>query len=196
MKEPLIAPPEIYASPFEERLAHVIKNTARAYIRALQMRLNEHSVSYGHWSILRVLWSRPGITQRELSEAAGISEPTTFSALKALATLGYVERKHLPGNNKKVHIYLTAVGRELEGKLVPLAEEVNAISVRNVSAEDLATTQRVLDEITRALAQDEREGDGPPRRLPSTQEVGRRVIESSARTQAAAAAAVSETETE
>ncbi|NUO85261.1 MAG: MarR family transcriptional regulator, partial [Cupriavidus sp.] len=44
-----ITPPE---EADEERLAHLVKDAARAYIRALQLRLAEHSVSYGHWTIL------------------------------------------------------------------------------------------------------------------------------------------------
>ena len=60
-------------------------------MRALQMRLAEHRVSFGHWSFLRILWEGDGLTQRELSERAGVMEPTTFSALKAMERLGYIQ---------------------------------------------------------------------------------------------------------
>jgi DNA-binding MarR family transcriptional regulator len=163
--------------PSQERLAHIVKDAARAYVRALQMRLVSHSVSYGHWSILRVLWDRDGLTQRELSEQAGIAEPTTFTAVKALETLGYVERMHLPGNNKNVHVYLTKSGKQLKRKLVPLAEEVNEVSVRGVSAEDVETTRRVLLAILAALAEDEAAAEGTKRRMPSTRELGKRLAD-------------------
>ena len=48
------------------------------------MRLSVHSVSYGHWSFLRILWESEGLTQRQLSGQAGVMEPTTFSALNAM----------------------------------------------------------------------------------------------------------------
>src|SRR5262245_29007878 len=70
-----------------DRLAHLVKHAARALARALQMRLAEHGVSYGHWTFLRVLWETEGLTQRELSAQAGVMEPTTFAALKAMAKL-------------------------------------------------------------------------------------------------------------
>ena len=65
-----------------DRLAHLVKDAARALLRALQLRLTAHGVSLGHWTFLRILWEKDGITQRELSEQAGVMEPTTTSALK------------------------------------------------------------------------------------------------------------------
>lgn len=157
----------------EERLAHLVKDAARAYIRSLQLRLAQHSVSYGHWTILRILWRHDGMSQRELSERAGVTEPTTFAAVKALEALGYVERMHLPGNKKKVHVFLSKAGRALRRKLEPLAEEVNAISVEGVTEEDVMTTRRVLISIAEKLVADEAALAESGRRMPSTQEVGR-----------------------
>jgi len=128
----------------KERLAHIIREAARALVRALTLRLAEHGVSFGHWAFLRILWERDGLTQRELSEMAGVMEPTTFAALKAMEELGYVERRQLPENRKNVYVYLTAQGRALKNKLVPLAEGVNKVATRGVKADELATTRRVL----------------------------------------------------
>ena len=56
------------------------------------MRLAEHQVAFGHWAFLRILWETDGLTQRELSVQAGVMEPTTFAAIKAMEKLGYVAR--------------------------------------------------------------------------------------------------------
>src|SRR5688572_1485998 len=58
-----------------DRLAHLVKDATRALLRALQMRLTAHSVSLGHWTFLRILWEKDGLTQKELSERAGVMEP-------------------------------------------------------------------------------------------------------------------------
>src|SRR5262247_1087093 len=128
----------------DDRLAHLVKDATRALVRALQMRLAAHAVSFGHWTFLRILWESDGLTQRELSEQAGVMEPTTFSALKAMEKLGYIVRRQRPDNRKNVHVFLTSRGRALKAKLVPLAEEVNEIAVRSVSAADVAATRRAL----------------------------------------------------
>ena len=128
----------------KERLAHIIREAARALVRALSLRLAEHGVSFGHWAFLRILWQRDGLTQRELSEMAGVMEPTTFAALKTMEALGYIERRQLPENRKNVYVHLTPQGRALRKKLEPLAEDVNKVATRGVKAEELATTRKVL----------------------------------------------------
>jgi len=126
-----------------DRLAHLVKHAARGLARALQMRLAEHSVSYGHWTFLRVLWEAEGLTQRQLSDEAAVMEPTTFSALNAMEKLGYVVRQPSPNSRKELHVYLTPKGRSLKSKLVPLAEEVNAVALRDVDTADIAATRRI-----------------------------------------------------
>ena len=137
-----------------DRLAHLIRDAARGATRTLTVRLAEHSVAFGHWVFLRILWVRDGLTQRELSEEAGLMEPTTFSALTAMEKLGYIERRRLPHSRKNMYVFLTATGRALEEKLVPLAEEVNRIMLEGVSPEDVATTRRVLLNVIENLAAD------------------------------------------
>lgn len=128
----------------KERTAHIVREAARAFVRALSPKLAAHGVSFGHWAFLRILWDGDGLTQRELSEMAGVMEPTTFAALKSMEELGYIERRQVPENRKNVYVYLTPQGRALKKKLVPLAEDVNKVATRGVKAEDLATTRRVL----------------------------------------------------
>jgi DNA-binding MarR family transcriptional regulator len=147
-----------------DRLAHLVKDATRAFVRALQIRLAQHSVSFGHWAFLRILWERDGLNQRELSDQAGVMEPTTFSAIRAMEKLGYIERARRPGNRRMVFIHLTPKGRLLKGKLVPLAEKVNSIGIHGVSAADVAATRRTLLAILDNLAHDELQSPDAPRR--------------------------------
>jgi DNA-binding MarR family transcriptional regulator len=152
-------------------LAHLVKHAARGLARALQMRLTEHAVSYGHWTFLRVLWESEGLTQRQLSDQAGVMEPTTFSALNAMEKLGYVTRRPNPKSRKEVHVFLTPKGRALKSKLVPLAEEANAVALAGVTAADVAATRRTLLALIANLAADEAASLTPRRRIPSTREL-------------------------
>jgi DNA-binding MarR family transcriptional regulator len=156
-----------------DRLAHLVKHAARGLARALQMRLTEHAVSYGHWTFLRILWESEGLTQRQLSDQAGVMEPTTFSALGAMEKRGYVVRRPSPVSRKEIHIYLTPKGRALKLRLVPLAEEVNEVALRRVPAADVAATRRTLLAIIENLAADEAASLTPRRRIPSTRELSR-----------------------
>jgi MarR family transcriptional regulator, organic hydroperoxide resistance regulator len=146
-----------------DRIAHLVKDAGRGLQRALQVRLAKYNVSFGHWVFLRILWVREGITQRELSEEAGLMEPTTFSALTAMEKLGYIERRKLPHSRKNVYVFLTPAGRQLKKKLVPLAEEVNEIAVQGVDPADVATARRVLLVMIENIARDEAEHADPAR---------------------------------
>ena len=158
-----------------DRLAHLVKDATRALLRALQMRLTAHDVSLGHWTYLRILWEKDGITQRELSEEAGVMEPTTFSALNAMERLGYIARRQMPDNRKKVYVFLTPKGRQLKDRLVPLAEEVNRIAVAGVAPDHIAATRVALLATIENLARDEAASADPERRIPSTRELSLRV---------------------
>jgi MarR family transcriptional regulator, organic hydroperoxide resistance regulator len=122
----------------------VVREAARALTRDLTARLATQGVSFGHWAFLRILWESDGLTQRELSAQAGVMEPTTAAALKAMEELGYVERRQLPDNRKNVYVHLTPKGRALRVKLEPMALAVNQDAVRNVAAGDLAACRRAL----------------------------------------------------
>lgn len=139
----------------DDRLAHLIRDTARAFQRALQMRLVRHRVAFGHWTFLRILWESDGLTQKELSERAGLMEPTTFAAMQAMEALGYIERKRLPTNRKNIYVYLSQEGRALKNKLVPLALETNRLSTVGITQSDLQTTRKVLLEMIENLAKDD-----------------------------------------
>ena len=139
----------------DDRLAHLVRDVARAQMRALQQRLAPYGVSFGHWTFLRILWIHDGLTQKELSDRAGVMEPTPFSAVKAMETMGLIERRQREGNRKNMHVFLTPAGRALEKKLVPLAEEVNHISVRGLSDKAAAALRKSLLLMIENLAAEE-----------------------------------------
>ena len=128
----------------DDRFAHLVKDATRSFQRSLQMRLADHDVPFGHWTFLRVLWEHDGLTQKQLSDEVGVMEPTTFAAVKAMESRGWVERRQLAENRKNVYVFLTDAGRALKATLVPLAEKVNCLAVAGLSAEDIAIARRVL----------------------------------------------------
>ena len=136
-------------------MAHLVKDAARSFLRSLQSRLARHGVSLGHWTFLRILWEQDGLTQRALSQEAGVMQPTTVVALRNMEQLGYIRREHMPDNRKNIYVYLTPRGKDLKKKLVPLAEQVNALAVRGLKAADVSHTRRCLLVMLDNLASDE-----------------------------------------
>ena len=138
----------------DERVTHLIKDAFRCTSSALQRRLRKHAVLYGHWTFLRILWQTDGVTQRQLSEQAGVTEPSTFTAVQAMEKLGYLTRQKMPGNKKQIRVFLTSRGTALRSLIVPAAQEVNRIALSGISAEDLAATRRTLLALVQNLSGD------------------------------------------
>jgi DNA-binding MarR family transcriptional regulator len=151
----------------DDRLAHLVRDASRAFQKSLQNRLAKYQVPFGHWTFLRILWQKDGLTQRELSLRAGVMEPTTYSALKTMHGLGYIEIRHLADNKKNKHVFLTPLGQQLRQVLVPLAQETNRISVKGLSAEEVVRARQVLLQLLHNLVNDqelegeEGQGGGP-----------------------------------
>ena len=127
-----------------DRLAHLVKDAGKLLARALQSRLNERSIAYGHWTFLRILWKHNGISQTRLSQLAGVMAPSTVSAVRAMEKLGYIVRKQKPSNRKNIYIFLTPAGKALEAELVPLAVEVNDIAVTGLTRRQIAEFRKAL----------------------------------------------------
>ncbi len=138
----------------DERIAHLIKDAFRCTSTALQRRLKEHALLYGHWTLLRILWQTDGVTQRQLSEQAGVKESSTATALLAMENVGYIKRQKMPDNKKEVRVFLTAKGSALRTKVVPRAEEVNQLAIADIPPGDLAATRRTLLAIIDHLSRD------------------------------------------
>lgn len=156
-----------------DRLAHLIRDAARGLARGLQLRLTEHAVSFGHWAFLRALWEADGLTQRALSERVGVMESTTAVALRALEGLGYVTRKKRAGNRRNLYVFLTPAGSALKAKLVPLAEDVNAVAFRGIAPAQVAVVRNTLLQAILNLAEDEAAHATSLRRVPSTRALSR-----------------------
>lgn len=135
--------------------ARLVRETARALTRTLQNRLAKNSIPVGHWYFLMALWEEDGLNQASLSRRAGVKEPTTYVALRAMETAGYVTRQTLNGNKKNVHIFLTPKGRKMERPLKRLARDVSKIAIKDLSDEEHRILRKALKKMLANLMEGE-----------------------------------------
>lgn len=108
----------------EDSLGYQVRVTHRAVQRLLQAKIAPHGVKLGMWYFLRVLWDEDGLTQRELSSRTGTKEPTTLDAIATMERSGLVSRRRNKGDRRKINVFLTRKGQQLEATLMPLAIDV------------------------------------------------------------------------
>jgi MarR family transcriptional regulator, organic hydroperoxide resistance regulator len=138
-----------------DRYAYLVKDLTRLLSKALQSRLAKHSVSLGYWNFLRILWEHDGITQSDMSAMAGVKDPTTHLALRAMEKLGYITRRPNPKNLRNIEIYLTPAGKGLKKICIPAAVKVNDISVQDIPKEKLNVFREVMLLMIENLEKDE-----------------------------------------
>lgn len=157
------APPSIAADdapdrkpilPFRRSVGYQIRTTHRLVQRALQMRIEHHGVTLGMWYFLRVLWDEDGLTQRELSRRVGTMEPTTMSAVQTMEQSGFVHRIRNPDDRRKINVYLTTKGRELETLLLPAGIDVVQTATGDFTQREIDMLLSLLSAIQKNLRED------------------------------------------
>lgn len=130
--------------PFDQSVGFLVRDLNRAIQRHLQARLQDFGVAPGAWYFLRVLWEEDGLTQSDLARRVGMMEPSAVIALRGIETQGWIHRVRSETDKRKVHIFLTAAGRDLREQLIPEAHLVNATAVQNMSEDEVRMLRALL----------------------------------------------------
>ena len=137
----------------ELRLALELRLTATAVDGAMQRRLDRHGIRYAHWVYLRVLYHRDGISQRALSAQVNRVGPNTVLVLNALSEMGLVRREQDAADGRAARVFLTATGRALTRKLMPLARKVQDQALRGLPKQTLEQVKAALHRIRANLSE-------------------------------------------
>lgn len=154
-----------------ERVAHLARLAARGFNRALARRLAVHEISFGQWLFLRILWAGDGITQKQLSIKSDLTEPTVHTSIKKLEAAGIVERKTQGTNKKKMFVFLTKKGWELQQKLEPLAVEANTKGLASLTPSEISSLRKCLALMVQNLDEDELESEKLGIKQPATRQL-------------------------
>jgi DNA-binding MarR family transcriptional regulator len=98
-----------------------LRRTDRAVESDLQARLAAVGLQIGMWLYLRALWHEDGLTQSELSRRVRASKPTTLAQLRRMEARGLIRFERRSQDKRLVRVRLTAEGRGLKAKLLPIA---------------------------------------------------------------------------
>ena len=134
-----------------QSLGYLFRDTYRRFSRELLERIEPHGVGLGQWYFLRELWVEDGLSQRELSARTRMGDNTTVSAMRSLEKIGAIRRIRDPEDARRRLVYLTARGKRLKARLLPLAVEVNAVAAAGLSDAELAELARMIQQVQDAL---------------------------------------------
>lgn len=127
----------------KDHICFAVYSTALAIGRAYQPLLQDLGLSYPQYMALTALWESDGLTVGALGEILKLETNTLTPLLKRLETQGYIERRRGRDDERKVFLWLTQKGRDIEG----LAPEITRCIVEGTDM-DLATLETLVKDLS------------------------------------------------
>jgi homoprotocatechuate degradation regulator HpaR len=114
--------------------------------------LNAHGITEQQWRIVRALIDTGPLEPREIGDLCRISSPSLAGVLSRMEDLGYVRRKRLDHDQRRVRVSLTARSRALSARLAPRIEATYRDIEAVIGMEFSARFYLALDQLIGALA--------------------------------------------
>ncbi|MEG1734029.1 MAG: MarR family transcriptional regulator [Comamonas sp.] len=96
------------------------------------------------WGVMATVAMNEGLLSSELAERALLDRVRTSRALGGLEDKGWVQRKPLPGDRRRIAIYLTDEGRRMYGLILPEMAKIHLDLVSVLSDAELAQFDEML----------------------------------------------------
>ena len=113
--------------------------------------LNEHGVTEQQWRIIRALLETGPMEPREIVALCNLSSPSLAGVLARMEDLGYVNRKRLDHDARRLRVALTAKSRALAARLAPQIESTYAHIEQRIGARLAKQLYDTLDEVMAQL---------------------------------------------
>ena len=108
-------------------------------------------LSPAHGYMLRVVLSKPGITQKELANELRLEKSTITRFVDALQKKKLISRKAEGVDGRKQHIYPTIKAKKMHTSLEEMGESLYQIMVSTIGQEQLTTLVNQLHESSRKM---------------------------------------------
>jgi len=132
-----------------ELYSFITGKASTAIARRLQKNFREQQVeiTIEQWSILYHLWKKDGVSQQQLCEASFRDKPSITRLVDNLEKLNMVVRVPNTDDRRINLIYLTPEARQLQDKLMGIAEQTLNEALESVSKEDIEISKSVLQRV-------------------------------------------------
>lgn len=140
----------------EKALAYWIHRVYQASRNEMFRLFREHGVEITpeQWIVLVRLWEEDGRTQTDLGQSTYRDRPTMSRILDGMEKADLLERRADPTSARIWRVHLTARGKALRKKLVPLARDLVARTQRGIPDRDLVTTRDTLSRMFANLTEE------------------------------------------
>lgn len=104
----------------DNQLCFALYSASLAMSKVYKPHLDALGLTYPQYLVMLVLWEQDGLTVSEIGERLYLDSGTLTPLLKRLESSGHVSRLRDVADERRVLIQLTAAGRRLKAKAVPV----------------------------------------------------------------------------
>lgn len=135
-------------NPQEFNFSRLLHLTAHAWRQAIDRRLKNNGLSMSSWmAVATIAIQQEPISQKELAQALGLEDASVVPLIDRLVRQQLVERIQPEEDRRKRLLFVTAKGQKLYQQLKVQADALRGELLANVDSEELAVTQRVLQQL-------------------------------------------------
>jgi homoprotocatechuate degradation regulator HpaR len=109
--------------------------------------LNAHGITEQQWRIVRLLLDTGPLEPHQIGELCRLSSPSLAGVLSRMENVGFVQRKRLTDDQRRVLVSLTPRSRALANRMAPLIEAVYVRIEDLLGQEFTEDFYRVLDDL-------------------------------------------------
>jgi DNA-binding MarR family transcriptional regulator len=125
-------------------LPYLINRVGFALVDSFTAALKPHQLSIDMWRVLAALSNNRGQRQVDLSGMTSIDVSTMSRLVSRLVGMGLVTRSRSEKSSREVVVALSAKGRALVERLIPIAKELEKTASDDILARDMAVAKRAL----------------------------------------------------
>lgn len=131
------------------RYSFLLDRTARRVKQYAKQRFRElgWSITVDQWTVLKQLFDRGELNQRELADLTFKDHPTMTRIIDLLSSKELIIRKAHPDDRRSFKISLTEGGQQLVRECLPEVQNIRMKAWENLSESDFKEFKRILDSI-------------------------------------------------
>ena len=133
----------------DRQVCFALYSASRATTAVYRPMLDELGVTYPQYLVLLVLWEQDGRGVKDICAELDLDTGTLSPMLKRLEGLGFIERRRLSTDERRVEIHLTETGSAMRAKALDIPRKLAEKTGMNV--DDLVKLKESLDALTSAL---------------------------------------------
>jgi DNA-binding MarR family transcriptional regulator len=120
----------------------VLSNTVSVKLAAVYAK--QFNLTVAEWRVIAIIGRFPEITARDIAERGAMDKVTVSRAVAGLVSAGRLERVGDPADRRRVRLAMTATGREIYRRIVPLARACEQQLLAGLNTADQAALDRLL----------------------------------------------------